>query len=338
MPNATTSAPVQAEPRPTPHFPRRALGARLDDLSPHSRAEWHPRAVTAIIDAVAEGFRAAHDERVEYAVRVVGDIPADRPAITWLADEVVRQRAAVQALAETVARLNSIIAKEADPTLAAELIGAFAGHSLLPSGQLALVDAGGSGVAWSSLALPVWVRETIRQAQPVIDERRREVRAQLARAASGGIACPVPGTEADRDDFPTPSGTAAPSSITPASPVQRSLVKVIDDICTIAPDLRSQLQGVRKSAMYAAPESMSLHWQQTATILDLVACDHPNAPQIRSIFSGSVGGTNPPATRFKVDPGDLVNDDLEVSMSKAASQAAVERHAAPKPTIEIRQA
>lgn len=70
---------------------------------------------------------------------------------------------------------------------------------------------------------------------------------------------------------------------------QRSLVAVIDAITAIAPDLAPVLARTRTSALYAAPESAYLFWNETADALQRHAGDHPKAVEIAAIFAGKAG-------------------------------------------------
>lgn len=71
----------------------------------------------------------------------------------------------------------------------------------------------------------------------------------------------------------------------------RNLVKVIDQIVEVAPDLEQALSGVKRSYCYAAPEAHSLWWWQAASILNSVAKNHPKSVEIDFIF-GDRGSSN----------------------------------------------
>lgn len=67
--------------------------------------------------------------------------------------------------------------------------------------------------------------------------------------------------------------------------MSRNLVEVIDSITKIAPDIEKNLLGVRQSAIYAAPESMYIWWNECADVLNESAGNHPRAEEIAKIFS-----------------------------------------------------
>ena len=68
--------------------------------------------------------------------------------------------------------------------------------------------------------------------------------------------------------------------------IGRNLVKVVDEIVAIAPDIEDVLRGRRQSTLYTAPEIMHLRWNEVAAILNEVAVNHPKAEEIAAIFSG----------------------------------------------------
>jgi hypothetical protein len=151
------------------------------------------------------GLRRRAELRRQVAARV-GPIPEGVDPALWVADELVRLRAQ----AEIAAILSEpVAAREAqrgdapatpaarerrrvdpiagDHALAAEILGAFDAHEILPTGHLVLRDGSGKSVAWSANRLPAWALEHLREALPAIEERRREggFGERVARAAKG---------------------------------------------------------------------------------------------------------------------------------------------------------
>lgn len=133
-----------------------------------------PEALSAVIDAVIEGFQRGRNRELEYAIMLVGDIPPDQAAVGWMAEEIVRLRARAEA-AEAAHRRMVL---HADQTIIAEILGTFPAHQLLDNGRLQL----GVGPA-SQHGVRCWVRGMIENAQPAIDECRRELAAMAARDA-----------------------------------------------------------------------------------------------------------------------------------------------------------
>ena len=70
----------------------------------------------------------------------------------------------------------------------------------------------------------------------------------------------------------------------------RNLYDVINQIVEVAPDLEENLNSIRESVMYSAPENMGMWWNMTAEILNEYALDHPKADKIAAIFSGKEVG------------------------------------------------
>ena len=66
----------------------------------------------------------------------------------------------------------------------------------------------------------------------------------------------------------------------------RDLCGVIDRMAKIVPALRSELQNVKDSVPFTAPEAMYLRWRTVSIILTkVVPADHPKFKQISDIFS-----------------------------------------------------
>ena len=66
----------------------------------------------------------------------------------------------------------------------------------------------------------------------------------------------------------------------------RNLSTVIDSIIAIAPELEPHFDSLKESIQYAAPEMMSMWWNEAAFILNNEADNHPKANDIAAIFSG----------------------------------------------------
>jgi len=66
----------------------------------------------------------------------------------------------------------------------------------------------------------------------------------------------------------------------------RDLVKVLDRIIEVAPELEPRFRSLKTSIMYTAPEAMYVRWNQAAHILQEYANPHPKAREIAEIFSG----------------------------------------------------
>ncbi len=66
----------------------------------------------------------------------------------------------------------------------------------------------------------------------------------------------------------------------------RNLLKVIDQIIEVAPDLKDNFRSLKDSICYTAPELISDRWAQAADILNTNAWSHPKGKEIAAIFSG----------------------------------------------------
>lgn len=66
----------------------------------------------------------------------------------------------------------------------------------------------------------------------------------------------------------------------------RNIIKVIDRIIEVAPDLEVYLKSLRLTCQYTAPELIGHRWNQATLILNKHAANHPKKTEIFEIFTG----------------------------------------------------
>ena len=66
----------------------------------------------------------------------------------------------------------------------------------------------------------------------------------------------------------------------------RDIIKIIDQIVEVAPDLEFQFMDLKSSAMYTAPELYRSLWVRLISVLTSCASDHPEKTRIQNILSG----------------------------------------------------
>ncbi len=66
----------------------------------------------------------------------------------------------------------------------------------------------------------------------------------------------------------------------------RDLLKIIDQIIEVAPDLKDNFKSLKDSILYTAPELIPMRWRQAALLLNHHTVGHPKNKEISAIFSG----------------------------------------------------
>ena len=66
----------------------------------------------------------------------------------------------------------------------------------------------------------------------------------------------------------------------------RNLGEVLDEIFSVAPDLKPEFHSLLSSLSYTAPEMIHIRWNEAAHILNVCASEHPQKEKISKIFSG----------------------------------------------------
>jgi hypothetical protein len=65
----------------------------------------------------------------------------------------------------------------------------------------------------------------------------------------------------------------------------RDIIKIIDQIVEVAPDLEFQFMDLKSSVMYSAPELYQSLWVRLISVLNSCAPDHPEKTRIQNILS-----------------------------------------------------
>lgn len=68
----------------------------------------------------------------------------------------------------------------------------------------------------------------------------------------------------------------------------RSLVRVIDALCKVAPDLTEHFRWLRNHVAYTPPETMRDNWAMAMQILQENASEHPQQEKLAMIFGDKI--------------------------------------------------
>lgn len=72
----------------------------------------------------------------------------------------------------------------------------------------------------------------------------------------------------------------------------RDIVKIIDEIIEVAPDLEPILSGLRSKSLFKAPEVMGNNWTELCVLMNSHAQDHPKKKELIAIVNDTRRKTN----------------------------------------------